>query len=71
MDPVGVPYIVKASDLKEIAPLWRYYTIQIKERLKNPDTRRQYAALGVEWSAEMVAYNAACATLKIETEIVM
>lgn len=29
MDLVGVPYIVHRDDLREIAPLWRYYVLKV------------------------------------------
>lgn len=70
--PTAVPYILKASDLKEVAPLWRKYSIDIKERFKNNETFKSIygPALGVRWAAEMFGYNFACAHLNIDHTIV-
>jgi hypothetical protein len=71
IDPVGVPYFVKASDLKEIAPLWRSYSIDIHRKMKtDPAFNSKYEALGIGWAAEMVGFNAACAHLQIQTKVV-
>ncbi|CAB9508279.1 expressed unknown protein [Seminavis robusta] len=71
LDPVGVPYFVKASDLKEIAPLWRTYSIAIRQNMRfDEEWKKNYASLGIEWAAEMVGFNAACAHLQIKTKVV-
>jgi hypothetical protein len=71
-DPAAVPYVLKASDLKDVAPLWRSYSIGIKERFKTNTTfKEKYGpGLGVRWAAEMFGYNFACTHLGIQTEIV-
>lgn len=72
VDPAGVPYLLKASDLKDVAPLWREYSIIIKESFLDNATFAGYYGpnLGVKWAAEMFGYNAACAHLQIKTQIV-
>ena len=72
IDPVGVPYFVKASDLKDIAPLWRSYSIEISRRHFTNKTFADYydKSLGVGWAAEMFGYNYACAHLGIKTKVV-
>ncbi|CAB9508278.1 expressed unknown protein [Seminavis robusta] len=70
-DFAAVPYVIKASDMKEVAPLWRSYSIDIKERFQNNVTfKEKYGpGLGVRWAAEMFGYNAACTHLNIKTTI--
>lgn len=72
VDRVGVPYVVKGADLKEIAPLWRYYTFKVKELVQtDPDFKERYEKhLNIMWAAEMFGYNYACAHLSIKTKIV-
>ena len=71
VDRVGVPYVVKAADLKEIAPLWRYYTFKVKELVETDKAfkERYESHLNVMWAAEMFGYNYACAHLGIRTKI--
>ena len=71
-DPAAVPYLLKASDLKDVAPLWRSYSIGIKERFKTNTTfKEKYGpGLGVRWAAEMFGYNFACTHLGIKTTLV-
>ena len=72
VDRVGVPYVLKASDLKEIVPLWRYYTFKVKELVQTDDDfkDRYERNLNVMWAAEMFGYNYACAHLSIKTKVV-
>lgn len=69
---VGVPYVLKASDLKEVAPLWRKYTMLLNEMRQNEKERfdKEYASLYISWTSEMYGYNFACAHLGIDTEVV-
>ena len=71
VDRVGVPYVVKAADLKEIAPLWRYYTFKVKELVQTDENfkDRFEKYLNVMWAAEMFGYNYACAHLGIKTKV--
>jgi hypothetical protein len=70
MTLLQVPYLVKASDLKEIAPLWKQYTIMIQKRLtSDPDFKRKHAGIGLDWAMEMFAYNFASTTLGIKTDV--
>ena len=71
IDKVGVPYVVKAADLKEIAPLWRHYTIKVKELGEtDPEFNKRYEKhLNIVWAAEMFGYNYACTHLSIKTKI--
>ena len=71
IDRVGVPYVVKAADLKEIAPLWRYYTFKVKELVETDEAfkDRYESHLNVMWAAEMFGYNYACAHLNIKTKV--
>lgn len=69
---VGVPYVIKASDLKEVAPLWRKYTMQLNEMRQKEKERfdKEYKSLYISWTSEMYGYNFACAHLGIETDVV-
>jgi hypothetical protein len=72
VDTVGVPYVIKASDLKDVLPLWRYYTILLDEMRQNEKERfkEQYKTLYIDWTSEMYGYNFACAHLGINTTTV-
>ena len=71
MDLVGVPYVLKASDLKNVAPLWKKYSMIVKEKLaKEFSFQQKYGNMGFDWAAEMIGYNAACAQLNIKTKMV-
>ena len=69
---VGVPYVLKASDLKEVAPLWRQYTMMLNEFRQNEKERfdKEYSSLYISWTSEMYGYNFACAHLGIDTDVV-
>jgi len=73
VDGVGVPYAIKAADLKKVAPLWRYYTFKVKELVEtDPAFKERYEKhLNVMWAAEMFGYNYACAHLSIKTKIMI
>ena len=68
LDLVGVPYILKATDLERVAPLWKRYTLIIKAFLQRDSFRKKFGHMGFDWAAEMVGYNAACAHLNIKTK---
>jgi hypothetical protein len=72
VDHVGVPYILKASDLKEVAPVWRMYVILLNELQKNDKEHfdKEYGTLYMGWTSEMYGYNFACAHLSINTTVV-
>lgn len=73
---VGVPYVLKAADLKEVAPLWRKYTMLLNEMRQDEKTKAQFekggefGSLYISWTSEMYGYNFACAHLGIETDTV-
>lgn len=73
VDSVGVPYVIKASDLQEVLPLWRYYTILLNEMQENEKERfdAQYETLYMSWTSEMYGYNFACAHVGIQTTVAM
>jgi hypothetical protein len=72
VDAVGVPYVLAASDLKEVAPLWRMYTVLLNELQKDDKERfdKEYNSLYMGWTSEMFGYNFACAHLSIKTTVV-
>ncbi|CAK9005088.1 Peptidyl serine alpha-galactosyltransferase (AtSGT1), partial [Durusdinium trenchii] len=71
MDLVGVPYVVHRDDLKVIAPLWRYYTMLIKDRNdKDEDFKSKYGRLDLSWAAEMFGYTAAAAHAGVKHKVV-
>lgn len=75
LDLVGVPYVVHRDDLAEIAPLWREYSIIIKELMssRNPNSKaflKEFGTLGIEWAAEMFGYNFASAHAGVKHEAV-
>lgn len=75
LDLVGVPYVIHRDDLRELAPLWKYYVLKIKHRLEtttegNKDFAAKYGKLDVNWASEMFGYNLAAAHLGIRHDIV-
>jgi hypothetical protein len=75
LDLVGVPYVVHRDDLAVIAPLWREYSIMIKELMssRNRDSKaflKEFGSLGIEWAAEMFGYNFAAAHAGVKHEAV-
>ena len=45
---------MQRDDLATIAPLWRNYTLAIKEEAeRDPSIERQYGGIQVGWGAEM------------------
>jgi hypothetical protein len=71
MDLVGVPYIVAAKDLEAIAPLWRYYTIAVKDKADNDEAwKSKYGHLDLGWAAEMFGYNMASAHVGVKHQVV-
>ncbi len=70
-DLVGVPYVVHREDLARIAPLWRMYTIMLKDRAdKDQEFAKKYGHLDLAWASEMFGYNYAAAHLGIRHEVV-
>jgi hypothetical protein len=80
MDLVGVPYIVHRDDLRDIAPLWKYYVLKIKyemEREGKPEAEvkkaeefeQKYKGLDVNWASEMYGFNMAAAHLGIKFDV--
>jgi len=62
VDTVGVPYIVHRDDMATIAPLWKMYSLMIKEAMERDapgasEFLKTYASTGIEWAAEMFGYN--------------
>jgi len=75
LDLVGVPYVVHRDDLEVIAPLWKMYSLKIKEALEhsNPDREefdKKYKGLDVNWAAEMFGYNMAAAHAGVKHEVI-
>eukprot|EP01065_Artemidia_motanka_P024547 TRINITY_DN29384_c0_g1_i1.p1 TRINITY_DN29384_c0_g1~~TRINITY_DN29384_c0_g1_i1.p1 ORF type:complete len:671 (+),score=142.36 TRINITY_DN29384_c0_g1_i1:57-2069(+) len=57
LDLVAVPIFVHRDDLEVISPLWRKYSLLIKERLEwDQDFLKRYTPLQVDWCAEMYGY---------------
>eukprot|EP00040_Diaphanoeca_grandis_P019606 m.103563 g.103563 ORF g.103563 m.103563 type:complete len:539 (-) comp27508_c0_seq1:65-1681(-) len=70
LDLSAVPYFVHRDDLEVIAPLWKYYSLKIKEWLEvDPSGERQYGGLQIGWCAEMYGYNFAAAHAGVVHEI--
>ena len=75
VDTVGVPYVLHSDDLKAIAPLWKMYALEIKEALERTTPGHdaflsEYSGTGIEWAAEMFAYNFASAHVGVVHEVV-
>jgi len=71
VDLVGVPYFVHRDDLAQIAPLWRWYTIMLKDRTnKDNEFKNRYNHLDLNWAAEMFGYNFASAHVGVHHEAV-
>ena len=71
LDLVGVPYFVARDDLEKIAPLWRDYTIEMKDRVDNDEAfKSKYAGVQIAWSTEMYAYVFAAAELGIRHTVI-
>mmetsp|Transcript_7496 Transcript_7496/g.12041 ORF Transcript_7496/g.12041 Transcript_7496/m.12041 type:complete len:543 (-) Transcript_7496:44-1672(-) len=71
IDLVGVPYFIHRDDLKVVAPLWRSYTIEIKNRAdRDEQFKDKYKRLDIAWAAEMFGYNMACAHAGVKTKVV-
>eukprot|EP01062_Namystynia_karyoxenos_P039437 TRINITY_DN28667_c0_g1_i2.p1 TRINITY_DN28667_c0_g1~~TRINITY_DN28667_c0_g1_i2.p1 ORF type:complete len:765 (+),score=197.10 TRINITY_DN28667_c0_g1_i2:122-2296(+) len=57
LDLVAVPIFIHRDDLEVIAPLWRHYSLLLKERLEwDQEMLRKYHHLQVDWCAEMYGY---------------
>ncbi|KAK3277524.1 hypothetical protein CYMTET_14475 [Cymbomonas tetramitiformis] len=66
----AVPYVVHSLDFAKIAPLWKIYTLLIKEGLdRQPDLSRRFAGLQIDWCVEMYGYVFAGAELGIHHDI--
>jgi len=71
LDLAAVPYFVHRDDLEVIAPLWKYYSLKIKEWLEaDPGGERQYGGLQIGWCSEMYGYNFASAHAGVVHEII-
>lgn len=70
LDLSAVPYFVHRDDLEIISPLWKYYSLKIKEWLEaEPAAERQFGGLQIGWCAEMYGYNFAAAHAGVVHEI--
>eukprot|EP00041_Stephanoeca_diplocostata_P008284 m.120912 g.120912 ORF g.120912 m.120912 type:complete len:547 (+) comp17257_c0_seq5:127-1767(+) len=57
LDMAAVPYLMHRDDWKEVAPLWKMYSIMIKEHMEShPGFEKQFPSLQVGWCAEMYGY---------------
>lgn len=57
LDMAAVPYLMHRDDWRVVAPLWKMYSIMIKEKMEsNPGFERRYPSLQVGWCAEMYGY---------------
>lgn len=71
VDATAVPYFVHRDDLEKLAPLWRMYTLMLKERTEiDEQFKRAYMGVQIDWGAEMLAWNFACAHLGVQFEVV-
>lgn len=71
VDLVGVPYIVHRDDLARIAPLWREYTIMIKDRVdSDKEFKDKYGHLDLAWASEMFGYNFAAAHAGVKHKVI-
>jgi len=73
IDLVGVPYIVHRDDLERIAPLWKMYSLIIKEKMEDRAAghaafKSKYGRLDPNWAAEMFGYNMAAAHAGVKHE---
>ncbi len=74
LDLVGVPYVLHRDDLEVIAPLWKMYTLMLKEEMENEkgdaarDFLKKLDGTGIEWAAEMWGFNFASAHAGIKIE---
>eukprot|EP00472_Partenskyella_glossopodia_P011694 CAMPEP_0197537286 /NCGR_PEP_ID=MMETSP1318-20131121/56410_1 /TAXON_ID=552666 /ORGANISM="Partenskyella glossopodia, Strain RCC365" /LENGTH=456 /DNA_ID=CAMNT_0043095421 /DNA_START=329 /DNA_END=1696 /DNA_ORIENTATION=+ len=66
----AVPYFVHTDDLEAIAPLWRMYTLMLKERTEvDKPFQKAYQSLQIDWGSEMLGWNFACAHLGLGTTV--
>ena len=72
LDLTAVPYVLKASDLQRVAPLWRHYSRLVHQKTQSdPKFLGKYQRLlDVQWCAEMFGFNFATAHLGISMTIV-
>ena len=57
LDLVGVPYFVAREDLEKIAPLWRDYSIEMKDKADDDKAfAKRFQGLQIAWSTEMCVY---------------
>ncbi|GAB5364730.1 hypothetical protein AAMO2058_000995100 [Amorphochlora amoebiformis] len=72
-DPVratAVPYFVHKDDLAVIAPIWRMYTLMLKERTEvDQGFKIKYAGVQIDWGAEMLAWNFACTHAGVDFDV--
>lgn len=71
LDLAAVPYFVHRDDLAVISPLWKMYSLAIKERVeREPKLERQFGGIQIGWGAEMFGYIFGAAHAGIRHEIV-
>eukprot|EP00466_Bigelowiella_natans_P008491 jgi/Bigna1/75501/fgenesh1_pg.35_\ len=57
----AVPYFIHRDDLAVVGPLWKMYTLMLKERAEIDQAfSAQYRGLQIDWGAEMLGWNFAC-----------
>lgn len=70
LDMSAVPYFIHRDDLAAIAPLWKHYTIILKEKEESDNEfKRLFGGLQLNWCAEMYGYVFASAHVGIRHEI--
>jgi len=70
VDYVAVPIFIHRDDLAAIAPLWRKFVVIIKDRVdRDPDFKRKYNPLQIDWGGEMHAYIMAASELGIRHKV--
>mmetsp|Transcript_8080 Transcript_8080/g.11099 ORF Transcript_8080/g.11099 Transcript_8080/m.11099 type:complete len:491 (-) Transcript_8080:710-2182(-) len=57
----AVPYFIHRDDLAVVGPLWKMYTLMLKERAEIDQAfSNQYRGVQIDWGAEMLGWNFAC-----------
>jgi hypothetical protein len=66
----AVPYLLHREDFGVVAPLWKMYSLKIKEGIEaDKSIARRFSSVQVEWCAEMFGFNMACAHAGIEVSL--
>lgn len=67
----AVPYIMHRDDLAVVAPLWKKYTLLIKEKIEvDKAFEQRYSGVQIAWCAEMFAFIMGVAEAGVHMELV-